>query len=117
MAKDFQWNGDKIEKKVRVESAKVLKLAALGLETEANKTVPMTSEGILQSSSATSVDPVKLEAVVSYDTPYAAYQHETPGLNYTRPQARWKWLELTLTEKSPAIMAFIAKGIGKALKG
>lgn len=73
---------------------------------EANRTVPI-EEGTLERSGTVTVDHQGLRAVVSYDTPYAARQHEDTRLKHD-PGRRAKWLELTLREHQERLVDFIA---------
>lgn len=76
----------------------------------ANRTVPI-EEGTLARSGAASHDDGRtgtITGVVSYDTPYAARQHEDTRLRHS-PGRRAKWLQSTLAEQKDAVGAHIAK--------
>lgn len=105
-----KWSGD-------AAIAAVIKGAVMGLSdaaehvlTEATKTVPL-NEGILLRSGDTSVDKVRLQSSVYYDTPYAGSVHEGPNRRWRRPDARAKWLQLTLQEQSGKITPFLEKAM------
>jgi hypothetical protein len=57
-----------------------------------------------------------MQASVYYDTPYAIRMHEEPGLNYTDPKARWKWLELTVNEQADRVVEYIRRHLEEAHK-
>jgi len=108
MTTQFRWYGDDVSKKIRKAGSKGLNDASEFLAQESNKTCPKR-EGILRQSVGVSVE--GLEATVFYDTPYAVRVHETPGLNYSEPGARWKWLEYTAKEQMQRVLAFIQKAL------
>ncbi len=66
-------------------------LAAEHLLGVANEKVPI-EESILLKSGTVSTDPAKFTAAVSYDTPYAARQHEDMTLRHDQGRTA-KWLE------------------------
>lgn len=111
----MRWYGDDVKKKLYKAAAGALRDSAEHLLTEANKTNPYR-EGTLERSGSTLVDEKSLEAVVYYDTPYAIRMHEEPGLNYTDPKARWKWLEMTVNEQADNVQKYIAQKIGEAME-
>lgn len=81
------------------------------LET-ANRTVPI-EEATLKRSGQVSQD--GLTAMISYDTPYAARQHEE--LDYRHDSGRRaKWLEKTMEEEEKAVTEFLRKKLGGVLK-
>ena len=102
----LRWYGDEVKRDMAAIAADALFDAAEFVLEEANRTVPI-DEGTLQRSGATDVDRQALVAVVSYDTPYAARQHEEMTYRHAAGR-RAKWLELTLQEQSAAIDRFIA---------
>lgn len=102
--------------------AEVEHAAAKGVETamtyllqEANKTVPL-EDGTLKNSGQVELDTDgdTTTGYVSYNTPYARYQHETMGLTH-KGQGRAKWLELTAIEKADKIAQILANSVGQAL--
>jgi len=110
-----RWFGDKVTKKNKEAAAGVLFQMAEAVLTEANKTVPH-DEGILEGSGFTDVDREKLEAAVSYDTPYAARLHESePGEFMFRGRGRRKWLEQTINEMQDKLENFAAEEMKKRL--
>ena len=113
---DMKWNGKKIEGKVKEQAVKALDDVAEFVLEEANKTAPI-DEGTLRRSAVPSVDDENLVAAVSYDTPYATRLHEDPGISFSDPSARHKWLELTLDEQQKNIRKYIADEMKKAFRG
>ena len=105
------WEGELAKRIYRQAAARALAIGAELILTEANKTVPI-EEATLERSGATSVDDRRLEAVVSYDTPYARVQHEDRHLRHD-PGRRAKWLQLTLDEKGRDVSEVIAQEIRK----
>lgn len=90
---------------------------------EANKTAPH-AKGPLRGSGVASVDPQKVAAAVSYDTPYALRQHEDTRLRHPDPQnpgsdprGRAKWLQKTLQENAPRYKRHIEQTIRRATGG
>lgn len=88
--------------------------AAEYLLEEANRTVPL-EETILEGSGFADIDYDALEAAVSYDTPYAARQHEETGWAHDSGR-RAKWLELTVHEQANAVRDFMADRLREALR-
>jgi hypothetical protein len=109
------WRGAAIQRAVHKAAAKGLHESAEYLLEEANKTIPH-DEGIMQDSGKASVDEQRLEAAVSYDTPYVKRQHQNTKLRHPNGR-RAKWLKLTLDEKQKKIMAHIRSSVENAMKG
>lgn len=116
MAKGYElvWKGRTATREYRETAAAALFKGAELLLTEANKTVPI-EEGTLARSGETSLDAGRLEAAVSYDTPYARVQHEDTALSHD-PGRRAKWLQLTLQEQSKRLLDFISDEIAKEVR-
>jgi hypothetical protein len=74
------------------------------LLTEANKSVPH-DEGTLERSGQASVSGTK--GAVSYDTPYAARQHEDMTLRHDG-KGRSKWLEVAFSQEAKTVGKIIA---------
>jgi len=113
MTARMRWHGEEVKKKVIAAASKALQDSAEHVLTESNKTNPYR-EGVLERSGATSFDQQGLEAAVYYDTPYAIKVHEQPGLKYSDPKARWKWLEMTVKEQANRVVQFIADRLREA---
>jgi hypothetical protein len=109
----MRWYGDDVTKKIRQAQARALHDSAEHILTEANKSNPYR-EGTLERSGSTDVDEETMQASVFYDTPYAIRVHEEPGLEYTDPKARWKWLEMTVKEQTDRVVEYIRKHLEDA---
>lgn len=107
------WRGEFAKAAYRQAAARALDIGAELILTEANKTVPI-EEATLERSGAVSVDDQRLEAAVSYDTPYARVQHEDRHLRHD-PGRRAKWLQLTLDEKWRDVSEVIAAEIRRRI--
>lgn len=110
----MRWHGQDVTNRVHRAAARSLRSAAEHLLEQSNRTVPI-QEGTLMRSGTVTVDEQRLEAAVSYDTPYAIRQHEDLTLRHLNGR-RAKWLELTLQERQMAIRDFIVNGIRSALR-
>ena len=115
MSTTMRWHGDEVIKKIHEAQVKALRDSVEHLLTEANKTNPYR-EGTLERSGSTDVDEGAMQASVYYDTPYAIRMHEEPGLKYTDPKARWKWLEMTVKEQADKVVEYIKKCLEDAHK-
>jgi len=115
MSTTMKWHGDEVIKKIHEAQVKALRDSVEHLLTEANKTNPYR-EGTLERSGSTDVDESSLQGSVYYDTPYAIRMHEEPGLRYTDPKARWKWLEMTVKEQTDKVIEYIKKCLEDAHK-
>lgn len=115
MSVSMRWYGDDVTKRIRQAQIKALRDSAEHILTEANKTNPYR-EGTLERSGSTDVDEEEMQASVYYDTPYAIKVHEEPGLEYTDPKARWKWLEMTVKEQVDNVREYIRKRLEDAHK-
>jgi len=115
MSTTMKWHGDEVIKKIHEAQVKALRDSVEHLLTEANKTNPYR-EGTLERSGSTDVDEGAMQASVYYDTPYAIRVHEEPGLHYTDPKARWKWLEMTVKEQTDKVIEYIKKCLEDAHK-
>ena len=111
----MRWYGDDVKKKIQEAQVKALRDSVEYLLTEANKTNPYR-EGTLERSGSTDVDESSLQGSVYYDTPYAIRMHEEPGLKYTDPKARWKWLEMTVKEQADKVVEYIKRSLEEAHK-
>jgi len=100
-----KWFDDKVVEMTRESAVEGLFRASEFLLQKANETVPLR-ESILKTSGSTSQDEAALVATVSYDTPYAARQHEE--VTYTHTHGRAKWLELTMQEQAKKVAEVFA---------
>jgi hypothetical protein len=101
------WNQQSIINGVRGDAMKGLRAGAEFLLTETIKTTPK-DEGILIQSGKVSHDSSKVEAAVSFDTPYAVRLHEHPEYNFQNGR-RGKYLEKTLNEQRQTLINLIAQ--------
>lgn len=84
-------------------------LAAEHLLGEANKKVPI-EEGTLEKSGTVSTDPDNFTAAVSYNTPYAARQHEDMHNRHDAGRTA-KWLENAMNAEVQTAAEIIRKTI------
>lgn len=107
----FEWHGEEVKRKEREGRNRGLWLAALHLLGESNSHVPI-EEGTLERSGVASLDERKGKSAVSYDTVYAARQHEE--LTWRHDPGRWaKFLEVAMSTERQIIAAIIAAQIRK----
>lgn len=110
MSIEIRLNND-INRQIETIAHKAVRYAAEHILTESIRTTPKDT-GLLQQSGRVTTDPNTLEAVVSFDTPYAVRLHEHPEYNFKNGR-RGKWLELTVLEQSnnvANIMADVMRG-------
>lgn len=100
----FEWRGEAVKGLVDGKVHAAVGAAAEYLLEEANRTVPIEEATLARSGS---VDVGGGEASISYDTPYAARQHEETAWRH-RPGRRAKWLQLTLQEQARNVGDFLA---------
>lgn len=85
--------------------------AAEHLLEQANRAIPIDTGAMQRSGQVTATG---LEAVVSYDTPYAARQHEDTRLRH-KSGRKAKWLEDTVNGEQANVVKFLADAARKAL--
>jgi len=106
------WNGDKALAAFAQNKAMGLRLAAEAVLDASNARVPFRDGELKESGKAiTDGD----EAAVSYDTPYAARQHEEVGWNHPNG-GQAKYLETALQDTATEVGKIIAHQIGRGLK-
>lgn len=110
----LNWDGEAAEEAARAGAVRGLALAAEHLLAESRAVVPK-EETTLERSGVASVDAGELTAAVSYDTPYAARQHEELTWRHQPPQIA-KYLEIPLGEEAETIKAKVAAEIRRALR-
>lgn len=96
--------------RIRTATERAVKQAAEDALRTANETIPFEI-GTLAESGLVTVDGAR--ASISYDTPYAARQHEDTRLRHNKGR-RAKWLELSMAEQEQRLGQFLADQIGKA---
>lgn len=77
---------------------------------QANRSIPIDTGALQRSGQVTARG---LEAAVSYDTPYAARQHEDTRLRHENGR-KAKWLEDTFTAETDTVFRFMADTVRKA---
>ncbi|MGV9282118.1 minor capsid protein [Streptomyces sp. NPDC003730] len=116
MAQRFRldFHGAAVERELRAAAARGLVLAAEHVLAESLEIVPL-DEGPLQNSGTASVDEGDLTAAVSYDTPYAARQHEELDYRHA-PGRQAKYLEQPLNANRGQVQQLIAAELRRALR-
>lgn len=104
----LQWNGDRITAAVKQAELRGVRLAAEHLRTTAVQRTPVET-GTLRNSAQVTTEGTA--AAVSYNTPYAAKQHEELGYSHKDGQA--KYLESATVSERGAM----EKIIGQQIKG
>lgn len=107
------WNGPAVNEKTRDAGVRGLRNATEHLLGVSRRQVPH-EEGDLERSGVASVDAGDLTGAVSYDTPYAVYQHETPDLRHDEGR-KWKYLEDPHTAESDRMLELVAAEIRREL--
>ena len=110
----FTWRGDEVKKRERAGRNKGLRLAAEHLLAESQRLIPI-EEATLERSGVASVDEAKGQAAVSYDTVYAAIQHEALDFRHD-PGRSAKYLELPFVAERETMKALIAAQIRRSLR-
>lgn len=102
------WNGDALTRAVAEASKQGVRLAAEHLRTTAVQQTPLETGALRNSAQVTTEGTA---AAVSYNTPYAAKQHEELG--YSHKDGKAKYLEsATVSERSKMLDI-----IGQQIKG
>jgi len=110
------WKGKDVTDAVQRNGKEGLQMAGDVVLSAANEIVPHDT-GLLQSTGKVDVDGQKLEATVSYNTPYAVKVHEHPEWHF-RNGRKGKWLEMTIksTDIASAAQRAIADKLRDAFK-
>lgn len=108
-----KWFGREITQEINSAAIKGLKDAAEFLLDESNKIAPV-DEGTLINSGEASIDTSKLQAAVSYDTPYAVTQHEDRSLTHLNGRQAG-FLQTAYQNNIKRIRDFLARSIEGAL--
>ncbi len=117
MTKKVVWTGKVATVRERAGAAKGLRRWAEHVLQQATVIVPLApSGGTLQDSGATDVDAGRLEASVSYDTPYACIQHENMTYHHA-PGRQAKYLEQPLNASRLTGLEILAEEIRLSLEG
>ncbi|GAA2178551.1 hypothetical protein GCM10009785_01570 [Brooklawnia cerclae] len=91
----------------RDRAAKALQLGAEHILAVSDRHVPH-EEGILQDSGTTSRDEQRLEAAISYDTPYAVVQHENLSFHHDKGKTA-KFLENAMNSERDNVGKIVAQ--------
>lgn len=110
---DLDWKGDQIVRSLKQAVNNAAEAAAEHLGDEAVQRTPVET-GTLRASMKVTTDGRGTSAV-SYNTPYAARQHEEIGWQHPGG-GEAKFLENAMTAAAPAMREAIATEIRKALK-
>jgi hypothetical protein len=102
------------QRELRQAAARGLFLGAEHVLGVSNDRVPL-DEGTLQHSGTASVDEADLTAMVSYDTPYAARQHEELDFEHA-PGREAKFLENALNAERSTVLALVAAEMRRSLR-
>lgn len=109
-----EWHGDIVQAILRANAADALNHAANLLRGDSVPLAPIDRGDLRGSAQVTLATDGNLTAYVSYDTPYAARQHEELGYRHDEGQA--KYLEGPLTENEAKYQAAIAARLGRGLQ-
>lgn len=99
-------NRKNVDARLKRGSSRGLAIAGEHIKGVSQAQVPK-EEHVLEESAAVSVE--GMEVAVSYDTPYAVYQHEQMGLNHTEGNA--KYLENAFNSEADNAAEIIAREI------
>lgn len=109
----FDWDGDKIRGATHDGAVAGVRIAAEHLLGESRQLVPI-EEGTLERSGTVDVDDASESASVSYDTPYAVYQHERLDLKHDEGRQA-KYLEQPFITEQETLQELIAAEIRRRL--
>lgn len=109
------WYGLEVKGAVHRASGQAVREAAEFVLAQSNERVPI-EEGTLMRSGATDVDEGDLRATISYDTPYAARQHEELSWRHDAGRSA-KYLETALNGTRDQQAAIIARRLNAAFGG
>lgn len=107
-----EWNGAAVTEQARQGAARGLALGAEHVRGVSVDLAPLDTAALRNSATA-SHDPDALTAAVSYDTPYAARQHEE--LDYHHRTGGPKYLERALASEADLVARLVQAQIRKAL--
>lgn len=110
----LQFDGEGAAREMRRAAGRGLFLGAEHVLGVSTNRVPL-DEGYLQSTGTASVDEPSLNAMVSFDGPYAVRQHEELTWRHA-PGRTAKYLENSLNESRQEVAALIAAELRRALR-
>lgn len=108
---ELDWRGQQVANNIERAAVNAARAGAHLLRDEAVQRTPIET-GTLRNSAQATVE--GNEAMVSYNTPYAARQHEEVGWQHKEGQA--KYLESALLDNQTRISELIAQEIRKAMR-
>ena len=108
-----EWNGDIVSAMLAAAAPEALNHAAELLRGDSIPLAPLDRGPLRASCQVTEASEGNLEAHVSYDTPYAARQHEELGWIHEDGQA--KYLEAPLNENAEKYQQAIAARLKRAI--
>ncbi|WP_367128327.1 hypothetical protein [Saccharothrix sp. HUAS TT1] len=109
----MDWNGAKVTAEMEKGAVQGLKLGTEHVLGASRAVVPL-EEATLERSGVASVDATALTGAVSYDTKYAARQHEE--LTWQHDEGRTaKYLERPMEEEADTVNGLIAAQIRRSL--
>lgn len=108
-----QWNGDIVTAMINANAPEALNYGAELLRGDSVPLAPVDRGPLRGSAQVTPASSSSLTAYVSYDTPYAARQHEELDWHHDDGQA--KYLEGPLTENEAKYQQAIASRLGQGL--
>lgn len=103
---DIDWDGAQVDRAVKSAVADSILVACEFVLGESNQVVPLEL-GDLERSGTATVDEADLKGAISYDTPYAARQHEDLTFRHA-PGRSAKFLELALKRNRRKVGKIIA---------
>ncbi|MEN6426104.1 MAG: minor capsid protein [Phycisphaerales bacterium] len=107
------WRGEEVKAKAKAGAVRGLLLWAEDVSEKSSREVPL-QEGTLMRSRRASVDASQMKSCTSYDTPYAADQHE--DLTKQHPRGRKaKYLENPANSTKKTGPAIVAREIKRSL--
>lgn len=110
MSANLEWNGDELLARLTGAAPAALNHGAELLRGFSVPLAPIDRGPLRASAQVTEATSGNLTAHVSYDTPYAARQHEELDWNHDEGQA--KYLEAPLEEHEADLMQAIASRLG-----
>lgn len=109
-----EWHGDLVQAILQATAPEALNHAAELLRGDSIPLAPLDTSMLRQSAQVTPATTANHTAFVSYDTPYAARQHEEMDWRHDEGQA--KYLEGPLIRNEAKYMRAIAARIGEGLQ-
>lgn len=111
---ELEWNDERVLAVLKGATLEGLELAAEHLLQVSSSLAPH-EEGDLERSGEVSTDPDEPAAAVSFDRPYAVYQHESMNLRHDQGRQA-KYLEQPMSTERDIMLALIAKAAGRPLQ-